>query len=69
MLKLPQPSKPDLSLSYIQHIPHPHLLHIIQKEVSPTKLHPLTISHKTIQQFIIKQPYNPFPLLPYTHPP
>ncbi|WP_144741645.1 spore germination protein, partial [Bacillus altitudinis] len=27
ILKLPDPSKPHVSVSYIQHIPDPHLLH------------------------------------------
>ncbi|WP_162878538.1 spore germination protein, partial [Klebsiella pneumoniae] len=50
-------------------IADPDLVDIIEKEVSGIKVDGLTMSDKTIEEFIIKQGYNPFPLVRYTERP
>ena len=70
MLKVGERSKADVCVCYIEDIADPDLVDIIEKEVSGIKVDGLTMSDKTIEEFIIKQGYNPFPIiLVYTERP
>ncbi|WP_029706047.1 spore germination protein [Bacillus safensis] len=69
MLKVGERSKADVCVCYIEDIADPDLVDIIEKEVSGIKVDGLTMSDKTIEEFIIKQGYNPFPLVRYTERP
>ncbi|MGV2912450.1 spore germination protein, partial [Bacillus safensis] len=69
MLKVGERSKADVCICYIEDIADPDLVDIIEKEVSGIKVDGLTMSDKTIEEFIIKQGYNPFPLVRYTERP
>ena len=66
MLKVGERSKADIAIGYIEDIADPGLIEIVRKELNSIKIDGLTMSDKTIEEFIVRQGYNPYPLVRYT---
>lgn len=66
MLKVGERSKTDIAIGYIENIADPGLIDIVRKELKAIKIDGLTMSDKTVEEFLVKQSYNPFPLVRYT---
>ncbi|AIE60607.1 spore germination protein [Bacillus methanolicus] len=66
ILKIGERSKTDIAIGYIKDIANPDLINIIRKEIQAIKIDGLTMADKTIEEFLLKQGYNPFPLVRYT---
>ncbi|WP_279390752.1 spore germination protein [Alkalihalobacillus sp. LMS39] len=62
-------SQTDICVSYIEGIADPDLVDIIKKEIKTIDIDGLTMADKVIEEFIVKQGYNPFPLVRYTERP
>ncbi|KYG30715.1 spore germination protein [Alkalihalobacillus trypoxylicola] len=62
-------SKTDICISYIEGVADPDLVHIIRKELEAIEIDGLTMSDKVIEEYIVKQGVNPFPLVRYTERP
>ncbi|WP_280768301.1 spore germination protein [Salipaludibacillus daqingensis] len=62
-------SKTDLSLSYIEGVADPDLVEIIRKELEAIDIDGLTMADKEVEEFIVKQGLNPFPMVRYTERP
>lgn len=69
MTKVGERSKTDLSICYIEDIADPDLVDIVEKEIAAIDVDGLTMADKTVEEFIIKQSYNPYPLVRYTERP
>lgn len=66
MHKVGERSKTDTAIGYIEGIADPGLVDIVRKEISSIEIDGLTMADKTIEEFIVKQGYNPYPLVRYT---
>ncbi|MFJ5621185.1 spore germination protein [Peribacillus loiseleuriae] len=69
MLKVGERSKTDIAIGYIKDIADPDLIEIVRKELNNIKIDGLTMADKTVEEFIVKQGYNPYPLIRYTERP
>ena len=66
MIKVGERSKTDVALVYLKDVADPDLIEIIRKEIKQIEIDGITMADKTIEEFIVKQGYNPFPLVRYT---
>ncbi|WNF38951.1 spore germination protein [Bacillaceae bacterium IKA-2] len=62
-------SKTDICIAYIKDIADPKLIDYIKKELEEINIDGLTMADKVVEEFIVKQGYNPFPLVRYTERP
>jgi len=66
ILKVGERSKTDICLAYVEDVADPNLVEVIKKELNTIKIDGLTMADKTVEEFLVKQGYNPFPLVRYT---
>ncbi|MBT2638813.1 MULTISPECIES: spore germination protein [unclassified Bacillus (in: firmicutes)] len=66
MMKVGERSKSDVAIGYIKDIANPDLIKVIKKELQSIKIDGITMADKTIEEFLVKQGYNPYPLVRYT---
>jgi stage V sporulation protein AF len=66
MMKVGERSKSDVALGYIKDIANPGMIEVIKKELQSIKIDGITMADKTIEEFLVKQGYNPYPLVRYT---
>lgn len=66
MIKVGERSKTDVSLAYLEDVADQNLINIIRKELKNIKIDGIPMADKTIEEFILKQGFNPFPLVRYT---
>lgn len=69
MLKVGERSKSDVAIGYIKDVADPDLIDIIRKELRSIKIDGIPMADKTIEEFIVKQGFNPYPLVRYTERP
>jgi stage V sporulation protein AF len=66
IIKVGERSKTDIAIAYIDDVADSDLVSIIKKEINNIKVDGLTMADKAIEEFLLKQGYNPFPLVRYT---
>lgn len=66
ILKVGERSKTDICLVYVEDVADPGLIKVIKKELNTIKIDGLTMADKSVEEFLVKQGYNPFPLVRYT---
>ncbi|HEO8418806.1 spore germination protein [Niallia sp. FSL W8-0635] len=66
IMRVGERSKTDIAVGYIDGIADPDLVEIVKKELQNIKADGLTMADKTIEEFLLKQSYNPYPLVRYT---
>lgn len=66
MLKVGERSKTDVTLGYLEDVADADLLNILRKEIKAIELDGIPMADKTIEEFILKQGFNFFPLVRYT---
>jgi stage V sporulation protein AF len=66
MFKVGERSKTDVALGYLEDVADADLLNILRKEIKSIKVDGIPMADKTIEEFIVKQGWNPFPLVRYT---
>ncbi|PLS16427.1 spore germination protein [Bacillus sp. M6-12] len=59
-------SKTDLAVAYIKGVADPAVVEEILKRLKSIKIDGLTMSDKTVEEFLVDQGYNPYPLVRYT---
>ncbi|MBU8879183.1 spore germination protein [Bacillus sp. FJAT-29790] len=69
MLQVGERSKTDVALGYIKDLANPDLLEIIRNEIEAIEIDGIPMADKTIEEFIVKQGYNPYPQVRYTERP
>lgn len=62
-------SKTDIAIGYIKGIADPGLVDVVRKEIKNIEIDGLTMAEKTVEEFMVKQGYNPYPLVRYTERP
>ncbi|WP_257347811.1 spore germination protein [Pseudalkalibacillus decolorationis] len=62
-------SKTDVCIAYLQDVADPDLIETIRKELSEIRIDGIPMADKTIEEFLVKQGWNPFPLVRYTERP
>lgn len=66
MLKVGKRSKTDVAIGYIKGIVNPELVETVKKEIEGIDIDGITMADKTVEEYIMKQGYNPYPLVRYT---
>lgn len=66
IMRVGERSKTDIAIGYIEGIANPHLVEIIKRELGSIKTDGLTMAEKTVEEYLVKQNYNPYPLVRYT---
>ncbi len=66
IMRVSERGKTDIAIGYIEGIANPDLIEIIKKELQNIKIDGIPLADKTIEEFIFKQGYNPYPLVRYT---
>lgn len=66
MMKIGERSKTDVCIAYIKDVADPGLVKTIKKELETIKIDGITMADKTIEEFLVRQGYNPYPLVRYT---
>ncbi|MFD2445916.1 spore germination protein [Bacillus sp. CGMCC 1.16607] len=69
MLKVGERSKTDVAIGYIKDVADPDLIEILKKEIEAIETDGLTMGDKTVEEYLVKQSYNPFPLVRYSERP
>jgi len=69
IIQVGERSKTDICIAYIKDVADPGLVELIKKEIKEIKIDGLTMADKTIEEFLVKQGYNPYPLIRYTERP
>ncbi|RSL32038.1 spore germination protein [Salibacterium salarium] len=62
-------SKTDICISYIEDIADPDLVDIVRKELESIDIDGLPMADKVVEEYIVNQGGNPFPLVRYTERP
>jgi stage V sporulation protein AF len=65
-IRVGERSKTDIAIAYIKDVADTDLVKIVKKEVENIKIDGLTMADKTVEEFLLKQGYNPYPLVRYT---
>lgn len=66
MFKVGERSKTDIAIGYIKGVANPELIETIRKEISNIDIDGISMADKTIEEYLMKQGYNPYPLVRYT---
>ena len=69
MMKVGERSKTDVAISYIQDIASDGLVELVKKRIRDIEIDGLSMADKTLEEFIVKRKWNPFPLVRYTERP
>jgi stage V sporulation protein AF len=66
ILKVGERSKTDIAIAYVKDVANTDLINIIRKELNAIDVDGLTMADKAIEEYLVKQGYNPYPLVRYT---
>ncbi|WP_018922153.1 spore germination protein [Salsuginibacillus kocurii] len=69
IIKVGKRSKTDICISYIEDVADHDLVEIIKKELETVNIDGFPMGDKSIEEYLVKQGYNPFPLVRYTERP
>jgi stage V sporulation protein AF len=69
MVQVGERSKTDICISYIKDIANPNLIAEIKELLSEIDVDGLPMGEKAVEEFVIKQGYNPFPMIRFTERP
>ncbi|MBH0229648.1 spore germination protein [Halobacillus yeomjeoni] len=69
ILQVGERSKTDICISYIQDVADPGLVDLIKKEIKDIDIDGLSMADKTLEEYLVNQGRNPFPLVRYTERP
>ncbi|MFZ3588568.1 spore germination protein [Bacillus sp. DJP31] len=69
IMQVGERSKTDICIAYLEDVADPGLVEKIKKELKAIETDGLTMADKTIEEYIVKQGFNPYPLVRYTERP
>ncbi|MDX8046075.1 spore germination protein [Gracilibacillus sp. S3-1-1] len=69
MLQVGERSKTDVCISYLQDVADKDLVDLIKRELDQIEVDGLSMADKTIEEYIVHQGFNPYPLVRYTERP
>lgn len=62
-------SKTDICISYLKDVADPDLIQMIKQEINNIDIDGISMADKTVEEYIVSQGTNPFPLVRYTERP
>ncbi|MDR4948461.1 spore germination protein [Neobacillus cucumis] len=66
MIRVGERSKTDVAIGYLEDVADADLLNILRKELQAIAVDGIPMGDKTIEEFIVNQGWNPFPMVRYT---
>jgi stage V sporulation protein AF len=66
IMRVSERGKTDIAIGYIDGIANSDLVDVIRQELQSIVIDGLPLADKTIEEFLLKQGYNPYPLVRYT---
>ncbi|PPA71306.1 spore germination protein [Jeotgalibacillus proteolyticus] len=66
MMEVGQRSKADVAVGYIKGLANQDLIDTIKKELDAINVDGLTMTDKSLEEYIVKQGFNPYPLVRFT---
>lgn len=66
IMKVGERSKTDVVIGYIKDVASPDLVETVRRKIQDIKIDGLTMADKTVEEFMVTQGYNPYPLVRYT---
>ncbi|KIL48116.1 spore germination protein [Jeotgalibacillus campisalis] len=66
MMEVGQRSKADVAVGYIKDLANQDLIDTIKKELEAIDVDGLTMTDKSLEEYIVKQGFNPYPLVRFT---
>ncbi|GGL46755.1 spore germination protein [Sporolactobacillus putidus] len=66
LVQVGERSKTDVSLCYIKDLANPELIKTLKKELKSIKIDGIPMADNAVEEFVLKQGWNPFPLARYT---
>lgn len=69
IMQVGERSKTDICISYIKDVADPGLVHLIKQEIENIDIDGLSMADKTLEEYLVKQGRNPFPLVRYSERP
>jgi stage V sporulation protein AF len=66
IMRVGERSKTDVAIGFIKDVANGDLVDLIRKEIKAIEIDGITMADKTVEEFLLKQGYNPFPLVRYT---
>lgn len=66
IMRVGERGKTDISIAYIEGVANPDLIDVVRKELKAIKIDGLAMADKTVEEFLLRQGYNPYPLVRYT---
>lgn len=69
IIQVGERSKTDICIAYLQDVADPNLVEIIKKELIQIEIDGIPMADKTVEEFLIKQGWNPYPMVRYTERP
>ncbi|MFD1707091.1 spore germination protein [Siminovitchia sediminis] len=66
IFKVGERSKTDIAIGYIEDVANPQLIETIRKEIKEIDIDGISMTDKTVEEYLMKQGYNPYPLVRYT---
>lgn len=69
IIQVGERSKTDICVAYLQDVADPNLVEIIKKELKEIEIDGIPMADKTVEEFIVKQGWNPYPMVRYTERP
>ncbi|WP_163582750.1 spore germination protein [Gracilibacillus saliphilus] len=69
MMQVGERSKTDICISYIQDVADKGLVDLIKNELEQIEVDGLSMADKTIEEYLVQQGFNPYPLVRYTERP
>lgn len=69
MLKVGERSKTDVCLAYIKDIADDGLVKLLRDKIEEINIDGITMAEKSLEEFIVRRKWNPFPLVRYTERP
>ncbi|MBO8163072.1 MAG: spore germination protein [Brevibacillus sp.] len=69
IMQVGERSKTDVAVAYLKDVANPKLVKTLKERIQEIKIDGIPMAEKTIEEFMIRQPLNPFPLVRYTERP
>ena len=69
MLKVGERSKTDVCVSYIQDVANDDLVNLVKEKIRAIEIDGLTMTDKSLEEFMVDNKWDPFPLVRYTERP
>ncbi|MGD7007923.1 spore germination protein [Metabacillus sp. 84] len=66
IMRIGERSKTDVCVAYIEDIASKDLVDLLKKELKEIQVDGITMGDKTVEEFLVKQGFNPFPMVRYT---